>query len=430
MVLKLVLLAIIGFAPGFALADDINGSQNSGEQQSSLRPTGYKVGYSTQPAFGGPNSPEGQLEEADRIKEPAFHFPDVYNAFEPWRNWKKKLNDDHGIQFTGHYTTLYQGVSDSLTGEDKASSGVFRATGKWTPVGRSTKDTGSLVVMIDNRHAFRSVAPAGLGAEAGYLGVTGTLYSDVDWVVVNLNWQQGFNDGATGLLVGRYDPSDYMNVLGYTNPWTTFQNVSILLDSSAAYADSSWGIGGGTWIQDQWYVMGGVNDANGMLTDDLEFFDKGSEYYTWGTVGWSPSQEDRYLKTALLTLWHVDERVEAGIDAGKGAAFATNWTFNEEWMPFFRAGWSQGNTPLYNRSATVGVIKKFSFRSDLVGVGINWGEPSSDSLREQTTIEAFWRFQFAQDFAITPSLQYLVNPALNLAEDAIWLAGLRMRLTF
>jgi len=405
-------------------------AQETSATKESEPPDSYKVGYRTKPVFGGPNSPEGQLEESDRIKEPAFRFPAVYNTFEPWRDWKKKLNDDHGIQITGHYTTLYQGLSDSLTGKDKASSGVFRATGKWTPVGRGTKDTGSLVLMIDNRHAFHSVAPAGLGAEAGYLGVTGTLYSDVDWVVVNLNWQQSFNDGATGLLVGRYDPSDYMNVLGYTNPWTTFQNVSILLDSSVAYADSSWGVGGGTWIQRQWYVMGGVNDANGMLTDDLEFFDKGSELYTWGTVGWSPSQEDRYFKTALLTLWHVDERVDAGIDAGKGVAFATNWTFDEEWMPFFRAGWSQGNTPLYNRSVTVGVIKKFSFRSDLVGIGYNWGDPSNDALRDQTTIEAFWRFQFAQNFAITPSLQYLIDPALNLAEDAIWVTGLRMRLTF
>jgi hypothetical protein len=29
-----------------------------------------------------------------------------------------------------------------------------------------------------------------------------------------------------------------------------------------------------------------------------------------------------------------------------------------------------------------------------------------------------------------PSLQYLIDPALNPAKDAIWLAGLKTRLTF
>ena len=73
----------------------------------------YKIGYSTRPAFGGPNSPEGQLEEDDRIKEPAFRFPRVYGFFEPWRDWKRRLNEEHGFQLTGHYSTLYQGASDS-----------------------------------------------------------------------------------------------------------------------------------------------------------------------------------------------------------------------------------------------------------------------------------------------------------------------------
>ena len=256
------------------------------------------------------------------------------------------------------------------------------------------------------------------------------MYSDADWVIPNLNWAQGFNDGSTGLLIGRYDPSDYMNVLGYTNPWTTFSNLAILLDASVQFGDSSWGVAGGSWINEQTYFMLGINDANGTLTDNLEFFDGGAEFYKWAHVGWSPSRSERFKKNIHLVGWHVDAREDAGTDSAQGVALAANWTFNNTWMPFARLGWSEGSTPIYNRSATIGLGYKFQYRSDVAGIGINWGDPPDDSLNEQTTVEAFWNFQFAQNLAFTPSVQLLLDPALNPEEDEILITGLRARLTF
>jgi porin len=128
--------------------------------------------------------------------------------------------------------------------------------------------------------------------------------------------------------------------------------------------------------------------------------------------------------------WHVDDRDDAGIDSAHGVAFGAHWTFDQRWIPFVKLGWSDGNAPIYNESATVGLIRQFQARSDWAGIAVNWGDPPDDSLREQTTIEAFWRFQFAQNLAITPSLQLLIDPALNLEDDEIWVFGLRLRLTF
>jgi porin len=394
--------------------------------------TGHKSGYSNRPALGGPNSPAGQMEETDRIKEPVFRFPEIHQRTQPWRDWKKALNEETGLQLSGHYTTLYQQISDTAPGQvdDKASSGVFRATAIWTLFGDNTNpesDFGAINVMLDHRHNVRDVAPAGLAGQAGYVGVTGTLYSDADLVVPNLNWSQSFNGRKAGIVVGRHDPADYMNILGYANPWTTFSNLSILLDSSVAYSDSGWGVGGGTWIQEQWYVLAGFNDANGKVTDDLEFFDGGSEFFSWGEIGWSPSKQDRYFKKIHLTAWHVDERDDAGIDSGHGFAFAANWTFDETWMSFLRGGLSDGaeQVKIYDKSFATGLIWRYA-RADLIGFGMNWGEtPGGD---EQVTWEGFWRFQFAENFAITPSVQYLIDPVGN--PDDVWLFGLRLRLTF
>ena len=43
--------------------------------------------------------------------------------------------------------------------------------------------------------------------------------------------------------------------------------------------------------------------------------------------------------------------------------------------------------------------------------------------------EFFYRVQFAQNLAITPSLQLLKDPALNPVHDTVWVWGIRFRLT-
>ena len=96
-------------------------------------------------------------------------------------------------------------------------------------------------------------------------------------------------------------------------------------------------------------------------------------------------------------------------------------------MPFVRAGLSDGAAPFMNRTVTVGFIKRFH-RRDLMRLGFNWGDPSDDTLRDQYSTELFYRLQFSQNLALTPSLQLLIDPALNLDEDQIWVFGLRARL--
>jgi len=38
-----------------------------------------------------------------------------------------------------------------------------------------------------------------------------------------------------------------------------------------------------------------------------------------------------------------------------------------------------------------------------------------------------WRWYVGKQLAVTPNVQYLINPANNLGEKSIWLFGLRAR---
>lgn len=388
-----------------------------------------KSGYERDPGFGSPDSVPSQLEEDDKIKEPTFVFPGMDESLRSWFEWKKGINSKHGLRLGTDYSTLYQRANDVLSGQNYAASGALRFFGSWTLAGRDTKNSGSLVFKVENRHRLGSdVAPAGFAGNLGYLGVTGTLFSDVGSVLVDFNWQQRLAEGRGGFLIGRYDPNDYIDVMGYANPWTTFSNVAILINTSMAIPDASWGIGGGSWINDQWYLLASANDANGTITD-TSFFKGGSELFTAVEVGWSPSRAERYTNNINVTYWHVDERTAVAIPESDGVGVSGNWTINKKWMFFSRLGWSNGLAPMMQKTATAGFMLRPNVRSDLMGLGVNWGDPSDNALREQITTEYFYRWQMAQNLAFTPSVQWLVNPALNPGADSIWILGIRARLT-
>jgi len=69
---------------------------------------------------------------------------------------------------------------------------------------------------------------------------------------------------------------------------------------------------------------------------------------------------------------------------------------------------------------------------NILAVGVNWGEPNStvlgSDLDDQYAIEAFFRWQLMKELAVTPNVQFLINPALNPDKDNIWVFGLRARL--
>ncbi len=63
-----------------------------------------------------------------------------------------------------------------------------------------------------------------------------------------------------------------------------------------------------------------------------------------------------------------------------------------------------------------------------MGLSAAWNEPATDGLREQTTLEPFYRYQFSDNIALTGDAQLLLNPSLNPTEDQIAVFAVRARL--
>ena len=380
-------------------------------------------------SLGGPSSVDSELQEDARDKDSVFEGID--RALKPWFEFKEKVNQDIGLQFGLDYSILYQGLTDSL-GEDEAAGGVFRVFGNWTLLGRNSSSPGSLVFKVENRHRIGTdVAPQNLGFEAGYVGLTGTSFSDFGWGVTNLFWQQKFRDGKINFIVGNLDPTDYVDIYGLTNPLTHFQNLTFLTDPTIAAPNQGLGIAGGVMLSDHVYITASLSDANGNPTEAgfNSFFDE-AEYFKHIEIAWVSSFERRYFDNIHLTAWHVDEREEAGTPDDWGLAFSASWFINDTWMPFLRAGYSEDGAALLNGSVSVGFGRYFNNSSNLFGFGVGWGSPAEDGLEDQVTTELFYRLQLAQNLALTPDIQVIFNPASNSDQDAIAVFGIRTRLNF
>jgi porin len=381
------------------------------------------------PEFGGPSSVGAELNEGDGLTDPIYRFDVLQRVLSPWFDFKEDLSADYGLSLGLDYQTLLQRVADS-PGEDGATGTIFRGYGSWTMLGRGSDHSGSLVFKAEHRQRLGTdLAPQDLGFDAGALAITGTQFSDIGWALTNLYWQQRLRiaNRRVSFVAGQVDATDYVDVYGMINPLTAFSNLSFLTNPAIAAPNQGLGLAVGAFLSDHVYAVAGLADANGDPTDpDFDLFNE-NETFKHVEIGWTTSYERRYFDNIHLTAWQVDERDDAGVPDDRGVAFSASWFVENRWVPFLRGGWADGDAALMQRNVSTG-LGYFNRHRDLMGLGLNWGEPGDDNLDDQYTAEIFYRFQFSQNFAITPSAQVILDPALNPDDEEIFFFGLRGRL--
>ncbi|WP_299636461.1 carbohydrate porin, partial [uncultured Ruegeria sp.] len=159
------------------------------------------------------------------------------------------------------------------------------------------------------------------------------------------------------------------------------------------------------------------------------------EFYKSIEFRWYPTTKDRWRWDQVrLQFWHQDAIKSKGTPSSHGATFAASKLLRDKWYPFLLAGWSDGNATIFKTDVIAGLGVGFDTRHrvarDVLGVAVGWGNPSNDLLQDQTTAELFYRFQLVEHVALTPSVQYVRNPAANPNLNDALVFGLRARITY
>ena len=393
--------------------------------------------------FGGPDAPGNRIE-SDSV---ATDTPLQLDALQSWYEWKDTLQTEHGLSFGLEYNATYLRTSDRLPGTDAdAAGGIFRFSGVWEAFARGSSHPGSIVFLVERTDEFTDTGPASLlGDSIGYAGISNLPYNDEGWRLNTLYWDQKFEDGNYEVVGGYLDISDYVDVFPLVSPWTDFFNYAHSIGAGALDLtnDGALGFAGATWLTDNVYAMAGFVDQKADATDPLDGFDtffNDREYFKHFEVGWTgASQEAYYLNNVHLTLWHSDKRKELGIKNGWGGVLSFNHTIGDKWLAFARTGWAEDSGSLLERSVSIGGgytpggMETLGSGNQL-GFALNWGRPNDtlfgQGVDDQYATEIYYRWQLADEIAITPSLQFLIDPALNPQDDTSWVFGLRTRIAF
>ena len=409
-----------------------DGSSNSGQNPAGVDENGNATFIQGTMA---PTEPATQVQSDLAVKENLLKL----HGFKDWDDWKKRVQEKTGLQFSVDYTAQGYWANENKLGEDDAGSGALRFYGRWDVMGKGTDTAGGIVFKIENRHSYTDVAVSDFGGELGYVGAVSPLLSAQGTRITHLHWRKAFNKGKSVYYAGWLDFTDYTDAYALASPWEDFSNLVFITGSGTidGYPDGSLGVMGATFLSEHVYGSASIVDANSDPTDLFSGFETFfGDFETLKTleIGYTQMPELVFLNNVHVTVWQIDERTQAEQPNGWGATFSISGLVGSRWFPFLRAGWSKDGGTLYEGSVSTGFGFKPARGVGFWGIGLNWARPNENTfgaeLNDQYTLETYFRLQLTQRFQLTPSIQYLKNPAANPLQSSLFVFGLRARAAF
>ena len=412
--------------------------EEPGVEAEAAKTRGSQSGYEDIPEFGGPESVSTQLKKNDEEREFTYQFDSLQRGFAPYFDWKRSINEDHGLSMGFSYYMLYQKASDSLAGQDDdALGGIFRYQGNWTLFRRDNGNLGRIEWRVESRSNIGGFqAPGSLGGAVGVATLApGFAYSenfDLDLAIIN--WTQGFNDGTAGFAVGRLGFDVYLDAFPFQTFSRGFINRSFILNPTLPTT----GIGALVavvkgFVSDNVWIGAQMHDANA-VSGDFNFDTVGEgEWLKAVEVGYTPSFAQRKTNLIQFTYWEKDARSLAGVSKGNGWAVSAAWQLSEQTFPFIRFGHSDGGGGVAAEDAISAGVEITQQRDEIWTIGAGWAKPSVETFGpgadNETVIETSYKFQLSKNFSLTPDVQVVFNPANNPGKSSVWVFGLRGILT-
>ncbi len=385
----------------------------------------------TLPKLGSSDQVDNRLELDQAVEDPFLEFP----FLEPYFNFKEKVKSSTGLSFATEYSSLFVGTNSDF-GEGSASSGIWKFYGSWDLVGKESGDSGALIFKVEHRHRYSTIPPKGLGFDMGYVGFISPPFSDDGWRATNLYWRQRFYEGRLALVAGFLDVTDFFDVYALASPWLHFSNFAFSTGVAAVNVpnDGYLGLAMGAWLTNKVYLIAGFGDINSDPTNILNGFDtffNTKEYFKHVEIGVTSAKEYMFLDNIHLSFWQRDATSATGDPNGWGLVFSATKYINETYLPFVRYAHTKDAGSLLQNSLSLGLGYQSVPGSHLAAIAFNWGEVNETTFGitdDQYSWEIFYRMQLSSKIAITPDVQFLINPALNPEQNSLFLYSLRIRI--
>jgi porin len=386
--------------------------------------------------IGRPGSIPSRLRR-DRIpKEYLFQFPGVSRALKPWYDFKNDLDINHGFRFGISYTALYQKANDAFGPEDDAAGYDLDIIGTWTFLGRGTTSPTKLGFEFFRRDDLGTeLPPQRLFTQYGALYSNAAPYGEEDLVIGEL-WIHQKIRNRFGFRIGKIFPVTAYDYFPFKNFRLDFIDFNHVTNATIPLPGNGLGAFAVYRPLSNFMIRLGVHDANADVQESgFDTYEKGENFKIL-EVGYDTSLIPRKIgrppqSTIHVSLWHQDDRDEAGVDDGRGVGISVIQRFGR-FIPFVRYGYADvnatGPTPA-KHMANVGLVidNIFGQDHDRIGLGYTWADPADGTLDDQSEIDAFYRVQLTPEIQIGPTLSVIFDPVRNPDEDRITVWGFRTR---
>ncbi len=386
--------------------------------------------------INNPGSIVKRLEEDAVKKDYFFQFPGISGALKPWYDMKADLDEKYGFKFGISYAAIYNKASDNFGPEDDAASSDLDISGTWVFHGRETDSPTMLGFDFFWRDTLGTdIPPQRLFTQFGALYSTAAPYGEEDPCVGEFWIQQKFKN-VFGFRVGQIFPITAYDFFPFKNFRTDFIDFNQVTNNAIPLPGNGFGAFVMYRPASRIMLRLGAHDANanvqksGFDTYDGELFSIFELGFDTGLLPRKPGGPPQ--GHFHVSLWHQDEREDAGIEDGWGIAGSAVQRFGR-FTPFVRYGYADGgkNGPAPVRHmANVGLVidEIFGQANDRIGIGCTWSDPADRALDDQSMIDAYYRVQVTPEIQVGPTFQVIFDPVRNPDEDTIFIGGIRARI--
>ncbi|MEC7839381.1 MAG: carbohydrate porin [Chlamydiota bacterium] len=365
------------------------------------------------------------LEFAESEKQGILQWNPLDPLKKRWDNLNQFLQKKYRLELGTAYTTLYQKASEGIT-HDEAAGGDFDLFGICI-VASDLK----LGFATEIRSRYTEIPPNLLGPAIGSLWKTTSTFSNYSYKLIRLWIDYQLIRDRLRFIAGKIDLTDYVYLYRFSSP--NFNFIGQGMTSGLTIPIPSNGL---TFLAEykptkDTAVIAQVADANGdkrTLSFDT-FFNK-HEYFSSIEFMYTPNLPSWGKGNYNLVFWYIDPRKDFLTRSSYGIAFTLEQECTEGIVPFLRYGYTNGKATTVQQFVTTGIgfLAPFSRKDDEYGIGYTWGHPSNGTLREQFSIETYYRLQLTHHIQITPDIQIYINPSNNPGENVIGVFSIRGRI--
>lgn len=342
-----------------------------------------------------------------------------------------KATNSNGFQnIDADYYSYSTSATNTIPEQSKfSSSGIFRLYGNY-----ALENTDIIKFKVEYRDTYTTVTPKDFVINnVGAVGLIEPQFSDIGFRLTNLYWHNNLTE-KTEIDIGFLDTTNYLDTYILGNPWAGFNNFIFSTGSGTLTMpdEGTLGVSIKHIFDNNYYALASIADANALSSRPFDNLIQG-EFFKSIELGWVQSVDEFYTKNIHLLYWELDGGSRLSQQDSSGYNFSLAYQV-QQFLPFIRAGISEGDASLLSRNITLGTGYFLNnSQNSTLGFAIGFGVPNKElfkrQLEHQTTTEVFLKTTVGPNLTLTPSLQYLRGLPFNSEENNALVIGLRINLT-